>query len=219
MWSAIGSASQAGTGLASTGIQYKLNEKLMKQQHDFARFMRGTQYQAAVRDLEKAGLNPVLAAFGGGSAGHAGASASVSAPQLEAMKGAIAGEQLGLTVAQRKKTQGEARSADAKAAVDEQYTEWATGEGYKTWLGQQKAPSTTRAMGGFAQQLWDKYNYYREHPSQAWEDWKNYTTGPFSKELDAIGEAAKKASQRGKDLFYDLRDELNKNNPNYRSTK
>lgn len=58
----------------------------------FQKEMDSTKYQRAVKDMQKAGLNPILAVTGGGvSAGSAGGStASVSAPTMGSAQGAMA---------------------------------------------------------------------------------------------------------------------------------
>ena len=69
--------------------QMEFNEKQAAINREFQKIMDATKYQRAVRDMEKAGLNPILAVTGGGvSAGTAGGStASISAPSMSGASG------------------------------------------------------------------------------------------------------------------------------------
>jgi hypothetical protein len=63
-----------GLDQASSAVSYSRQKKLLKRQQDFYERMRATQYQTATEDLEKAGLNRILAL------GSPAPSASPSAP-------------------------------------------------------------------------------------------------------------------------------------------
>ena len=70
----------SGSGLLSAGLSYygthetNINNKQMAQtQMQFQERMRDTQYQSAVKDLQAAGLNPMLAYSQGGNAAPSGA--------------------------------------------------------------------------------------------------------------------------------------------------
>lgn len=136
------------SGIVSAGMQYGMNKKLQKAAFRFSRSMRETAYQTTVEDLKKAGLNPVLA-LKGPTATPSATGASVGAAKLDPIGAMQAWENFKLTQQSTAKMGAEARSADAKAYEDELYRAWIqTPEGYAHWKGQQKTPTTARAVGG-----------------------------------------------------------------------
>ncbi len=81
-WGAIAGAGLSLLGnLAGTGINYKTAKKLMEMQIDWQSHMAQNAHQYEVKDLKKAGLNPILSAGGDGAA-YSGISGTVSESQL-----------------------------------------------------------------------------------------------------------------------------------------
>lgn len=79
------------------GRQAEFNAAEAQKNRDWQEMMRNTAYQAAVKDMTKAGLNPILAATGGGimTGGGGGGAASVGlasmgAPSMSGAQGAMA---------------------------------------------------------------------------------------------------------------------------------
>ena len=67
----------------------QFNAEQAQLNRDWQERMDSTKYQRAIKDMKTAGLNPVLAATGGGISvsGGGGGSASISAPSMTAMSG------------------------------------------------------------------------------------------------------------------------------------
>lgn len=71
--------------------QMAYNSEQAQINRDFQREMDSTKYQRAIKDMKKAGLNPILAVTSGiGASGAGGSSASVSSPQMGSASGAMA---------------------------------------------------------------------------------------------------------------------------------
>lgn len=71
----IGGAINAASGqYQSARQQYRYNQALQQNAQDFAKWQMANSHQMEVADLEAAGLNPVLSANSGASAGVAGTS-------------------------------------------------------------------------------------------------------------------------------------------------
>lgn len=65
----------------SSAMQYAFNSAEAQKSRDWQEKMSNTSYQRAVQDLQKAGLNPVLAMMNGGASTPSGATASGSSYQ------------------------------------------------------------------------------------------------------------------------------------------
>ena len=71
--------------------QMAYNSEQAQINRDFQKEMDSTKYQRAIKDMKKAGLNPILAVTSGiGASGAGGSNASVSAPQMGSASGAMA---------------------------------------------------------------------------------------------------------------------------------
>ena len=72
--------------------QAEFNKKEAQKNREWQEMMRNTQYQTAVQDMEKAGLNPILAVTGGGvgTSVPGGATASVGGSTMGTAQGAMA---------------------------------------------------------------------------------------------------------------------------------
>ena len=74
-------------GLLGSGVSYKgqkeankTNIQLAREQMDFQREMSNTAHQRQIKDLNKAGLNPILSTGGQGASAPTGARATVQNP-------------------------------------------------------------------------------------------------------------------------------------------
>lgn len=82
----LGALLNIGQDIAGTAVAIGEQRKAEKRFHDFYKEMRGTRYQAAVKDMLAAGLNPILAVGGGGVG-----AAPVGAPQPATYRAAVGG--------------------------------------------------------------------------------------------------------------------------------
>lgn len=70
-----------GSSALDSFFQYKANDRLAEKNRDWQEYMSNTAYQRAATDLEKAGLNRVLA-LGNAATTPSGATASIEKPSL-----------------------------------------------------------------------------------------------------------------------------------------
>lgn len=100
----------AGAGLAGGMLSNSASAASTKKQMDFQYYMSKTAYQRAAKDLERAGLNRVLA-LGGPATTPPGAQTTFKDLGANMVQGMQAGAQASLTASQ-------AKSAKAGAAID-----------------------------------------------------------------------------------------------------
>lgn len=101
---AIGAALASSAGdLLGTALSATYNRSEAARNRSWQESMSDTAYRRAAHDLQAAGLNRILA-LGGPESTPSGAQASISAPPLgtSAMRGAVAGQDVGLKGAQSK---------------------------------------------------------------------------------------------------------------------
>lgn len=94
------------------------NERIARENRAFQERMRDTAYQAAVRDMKLAGLNPALAYENGGAAAPSGSTANmenIGAGFNRGMFGMLTRSQIELTNAQAAKTNAEARQINLES--------------------------------------------------------------------------------------------------------
>lgn len=73
----FGSLVAGGLNYHGTKSQNRANTRLAREQMSFQREMSNTAYQRAVKDMEQAGINPILAYSQGGASTPGGASAQM----------------------------------------------------------------------------------------------------------------------------------------------
>lgn len=94
--------------MGGTYLQWAANKNLQEDAQSFDERMSSTAYQRAVADMEKAGLNPMLAYMKGGASSPTSGQGSVSAPDIT---GAIS------TAQQMKRTESELQTQEAQRAL------------------------------------------------------------------------------------------------------
>jgi len=114
----IGSSVIGGLfGSSSAKKANKAAAALAREQMDFQERMRDTQYQSAVKDMEAAGLNPMLAYSQGGNASPAGAMAPVLNESDSAIRGVSSALEAALSRAQLKKIDADTDASTADATL------------------------------------------------------------------------------------------------------
>ncbi|AXL15223.1 DNA pilot protein [Microviridae sp.] len=105
----------AGASLVGAYFQNRSAKSQAKRQMDFQERMSSTAHQREVKDLRKAGLNPMLSAMSGAST-PAGAQAPISNIAENAVSSAV---QAGTAKAQLKLLQAQADKTKAEATITE----------------------------------------------------------------------------------------------------
>lgn len=83
VFGAISSGIQTGVNYRSQQNTNQMNAQLSDNQMNFQKRMSDTAHQREVKDLKKAGLNPILSAGGGGASTPSGSAPTMVAPQIE----------------------------------------------------------------------------------------------------------------------------------------
>ncbi len=123
MWPAIVGAGIAGISSLVGGGQAQRAARIEAQRNrDFQERMRSTQWQAGVKDMEAAGINPALAYQQGPAASPGGSMAGQQDMVTPAVSSAMQAKRLSadlkVVAANASKTRSEADSARSKAAID-----------------------------------------------------------------------------------------------------
>ena len=80
--SVLGATISSGAQFGANMLSFKQNKELQQRQFNFQEKMSNTAYQRGVEDMEKAGINPLMAAGGGGASTPTGASSSMATPDI-----------------------------------------------------------------------------------------------------------------------------------------
>lgn len=117
--SSVGGLMDDFTGVTSAREANAANSANADKQMAFQERMSNTAYQRSMQDMQKAGLNPILAARNGGASSPAGASADIKA--VPSRMGSIANTALAAYtgITQSQKAIAEAGEADSRAALNQ----------------------------------------------------------------------------------------------------
>lgn len=111
-----GAAQLIGSGISSAGQAKanKMNLKIAREQMAFQERMRNSEWQAGVKDMQLAGLNPALAYEKGGASSPAGASARMENTMAGLGDTVSQVSSIALQSAQARKTTAEAKYVEAE---------------------------------------------------------------------------------------------------------
>lgn len=108
-----------GSGIDAMGAQQSTNRQniaLAREQMAFQERMRDTQYQSAVKDMQAAGLNPMLAYMQGGNASPSGAMTTIDNVQAAGQSSASQAFQSAAALTAMRQSQAQTALIDASAA-------------------------------------------------------------------------------------------------------
>lgn len=127
MWPAIGAIGGAIIGGVGAERANRVNQREAERNRQFQERMRNTEWQAAMADMQAAGVNPALALQHGGASSPGGSMpAGAENVSSSALQGARVGRELELLKASISKERSLARSAEANANVDEARSRYLT---------------------------------------------------------------------------------------------
>lgn len=121
MWPAVGAAVAGVANLIGQERANKTNIKEAQKTRDFSERMRNTQWQSAVEDMQKAGINPALAYQQGPNAapgGQAQVASSSTEGVSSALQAIITRKNIQQLEAGIKKTRAETRGVDIRNAAE-----------------------------------------------------------------------------------------------------
>lgn len=115
MFDGIGAGSLLNTAAGFIGQHYQNeeNKEAAEDQMEFQMMMSSTAYQRAVKDMQKAGLNPMLAYQQGGASTPGGAMPVIGNKVAAGMNSAATAAQVQNVSADTEKKEAEARNVDA----------------------------------------------------------------------------------------------------------
>lgn len=140
----------AGSSLIGSGLSYlsgrqtnKMNQAIAREQMAFQERMSSTAYQRGVKDLKKAGLNPMLAYMKGGASTPSGASIAMQNPAAN-LGGEMAAGASSAVAAY--KASNESKAIKSRIGLDKELTEAAKQKALSDSASAHKAVSETNIL-------------------------------------------------------------------------
>ncbi len=186
IFSGIGTALIGGAlGLIGGSKQNKAAQAASQAQMDFQERMSNTQYQRVMEDMQKAGLNPMLAYKQGGAGTPGGSTYSPVNVGTAAAQGAQAGAS---SASQVKRTAAEIANLQADTQLK-----------YET---RNKTVMDTRASAATIDNLREQYEVYKADAAsaRATADFYNSPIGAWMRKLDLMGRSINPFANSAKSL-------------------
>jgi hypothetical protein len=169
-----GSLLSGALGMLGTRTTNRAQEQLARQQMAFQVGQTGTEYQRAVEDMRKAGLNPMLATKLGGASSASGAMAQLRDPTVSAREALLVDAQVRNLDAQASKNAAQAMTTVLGAIGGAGASAYAL----KKFLGNKTPPKITKS----------KYQ-----PDQV-DKWKSQKLNKYSGKVQGLSIDPKKGS-------------------------